>query len=117
MVPSGALPVIELDGQVITESSVISRVLRASFDGDGYKNLLPYAPGSDDGRRADALMRLERALFSRWMQWITSSWNDASAQSVYCEVLDEVDANSARAAGRTLWARNSRWWTSRTRRF
>ena len=37
-------------------------------------------------------MRLERALFSRWMQWITSSWNDASAQSVYCEVLDEVDA-------------------------
>ena len=100
MVPSGALPVIELDGQVITESSVISRVLESEFtDDDGYKNLLPYAPGSDDGRRADALMRLERALFSRWMQWITSSWNDASAQSVYCEVLDEVDAELGAGGG------------------
>ena len=100
MVPSGALPVIELDGQVITESSVISRVLESEFtDDDGHKNLLPYAPGSDDGRRADALMRLERALFSRWMQWITSSWNDASAQSVYCEVLDEVDAELGAGGG------------------
>ena len=75
-------------------------MLESEFtDDDGHKNLLPYAPGSDDGRRADALMRLERALFSRWMQWITSSWNDASAQSVYCEVLDEVDAELGAGGG------------------
>lgn len=100
IVPSGALPVIELDGQVITESSVIARVLESEFtDDDGYANLYPYAPGSDESRRAEALMRLERALFSRWMQWITSSWNDASAQSVYCEVLDEVDAELGAGGG------------------
>ncbi len=96
-VPSGALPVIELDGQTITESSVIARVIEQEFT--EHKSLLPYAPGSAEGSRATKLMRLERTLFSRWMQWITSSWSDATAQSEYCQVLDEVDAELAANGG------------------
>ena len=96
-VPSGALPVIELDGRVITESSVIADVIESEFT--EHKSLLPYAPGSAEMRRAQTLMRLERALFSRWMQWITSSWSDASAQSMYCETLDAVDAELGAGGG------------------
>jgi len=96
-VPSGALPVIELDGQVITESSVIAGVLEEQFP--DHKNLLPYAPESVNMRRAQMLMRLERALFSRWMQWITSGWNDSVAQSAYCETLDSVDAELGAMGG------------------
>ena len=96
-VPSGALPVIELDGQVITESSIIAGVIEEQFP--EHKNLLPYAPGSEALLRAQTLMRLERTLFSRWMQWITSGWSDAVAQSAYCETLDSVDAELGAGGG------------------
>ena len=96
-VPSGALPVIELDGRVITESSIITQVLEQEFP--EHESLLPYAPGSPEAQRATRLMRLERALFSSWMQWITSSWSDASGQSSFSEVLDEVDAELGAGGG------------------
>jgi glutathione S-transferase len=96
-VPSGALPVIELDGRVITESSVIADVLEKEFH--QHKSLLPYAPGSAEAARATTLMRLERALFSRWMSWITSSWSDASSQSEFSEVLDQVDKELGAGGG------------------
>ena len=95
--PSGALPVIELDGQVISESSVIARVIEDEFP--EHKPLLPYAPGSAEGERARYLMQMERALFGRWMQWITSSWSDGSGYSAYSEVLDSVDAELGSGGG------------------
>ena len=92
--PNGALPVIELDGRVISESSVIARVIEDTFR--DHKPLLPYAPGSDEATRADYLMRLERSLFSKWMQWITSSRADGASYSAFADVLDTVDAELGR---------------------
>lgn len=59
-VPGGLLPVIELDGNVVTESAVIMSLLEDEFGPDkGFKALMP-ARGTPERARADALMRLER---------------------------------------------------------
>ncbi len=61
-VPSGLLPVLEVDGRIFTESAVIMALLEDSFPDD--KPLLP-ARGTQGRSRAEALMRLERRFF-RW---------------------------------------------------
>ena len=53
-VPGGLLPVIELDGQVITESAVIMQILEETFP--DHKPLLPPL-GSEGRARADLLFR------------------------------------------------------------
>ena len=63
-VPSGLLPVLEVDGQVITESAVIQQVLEQMYP---ERPLLP-PEGSPERSRAAQLMRLERRLFSDWLQ-------------------------------------------------
>lgn len=66
-VPGGLLPVIELDGNVVTESSVIMSLLEDEFGPDkGFKALMP-ARGTPERARADALMRLER-------EWWGGAW-------------------------------------------
>jgi glutathione S-transferase len=64
-VPSGLLPALEVNGQVITESSVIMDLLdRWHPPEDGYK---PMMPQDEAGmRRYEQLARLERELFSWW---------------------------------------------------
>ena len=42
-----------------------------------YTPLLPGA-GSEGGRRARDLLRLERRLFGNWLRWLTSAWCAAS---------------------------------------
>jgi glutathione S-transferase len=70
-VPSGLLPVMEVDGgKPITESAVIQQLLEQLFP---ETPLLPPA-GSAERQRAEGLMRLERRLFSDWLQWLCSSW-------------------------------------------
>ena len=71
-VPSGLLPVIELDGKMITESLVIMQILDETFPG---RPLLPTGDaavaGSDPTASlaaANELLRLERDLFSWWCQ-------------------------------------------------
>ena len=64
-VPNGLLPAIEVNGEIITESSVIMELLdRWHPPEDGYKPMLP----EDDAgmRRYQQLARLERELFSWW---------------------------------------------------
>jgi glutathione S-transferase len=56
-VPSGLLPVLEIDGRVVTESSVIMFLLEDAFP--DHKPLLPPAD-SPQRNRAEQLMRLER---------------------------------------------------------
>ena len=111
-VPSGLLPVLEVNGQVITESAVIQQaslfcvVLVAlvwwACTAAAAPNLympepelpgpmlpLPLAQvleqlqpepamlppaGSEERQRAAALMRLERQLFSAWLQWLCNGW-------------------------------------------
>lgn len=68
-VPSGLLPVLEVDGQVITESAVIQQILEQMYP------QLPMLPAEGSQReRAAALMRLERRLFSDWLQWLCNGW-------------------------------------------
>lgn len=62
-VPSGLLPVLELDGRVVTESAVIMNLLESEFP--EHKPLMP-AAGTPQRARADSLMRLERRFFSDW---------------------------------------------------
>jgi len=64
-VPSGLLPAIEVDGQVITESQVIMELLDEWHPtSEGYKAMLP--KDSAGLQRYDQLARLERELFSWW---------------------------------------------------
>ena len=70
-VPSGLLPAMELDGKLYVESADIMRLLEQEFPENS--PLMP-APGSPERQRADALMRLERRLFSDWLSWLCQSW-------------------------------------------
>ena len=69
-VPSGLLPVVELDGRIVTESLVIMQMLEQEFPGGDFgpygPAMLP-APGDAEGlARANKLLKLERVLFSDW---------------------------------------------------
>jgi hypothetical protein len=66
-VPSGLLPVLEIDGRVVTESATIMALLEEQFP--GHKPLMP-AADSPQRPRADQLMRLERRFFSDWLNWL-----------------------------------------------
>lgn len=70
-VPSGLLPVIEIDGRRLTESAAIMAWIEAEFP-----EQLPLArpPGHPELPRYQALMRLERRLFGDWLQWLTNGW-------------------------------------------
>ena len=59
---------MELDGRLLTESASIAAALENAFP---ETPLLPPA-GTAERAAADALLKLERALFGRWMNWITS---------------------------------------------
>ncbi|KAJ9533876.1 hypothetical protein QJQ45_026966 [Haematococcus lacustris] len=83
-VPNGLLPVIELDGQVVTESSVIMQLLEeVGAPGSGlvlcstqaFPDHTPLMPprGTPSRMRAEQLMRLERRLFGDWLGWLTRS--------------------------------------------
>jgi glutathione S-transferase len=87
-VPSGILPALELDGALLTESAVIADALEKAFP---EIPLLP-ADGTSERKRATELLKLERALFSRWMGWLTSGWADGQNRSGFEDVLDVVDA-------------------------
>ena len=72
-VPSGMLPVVVIDGVLMTESAVIQEALETKFsDAASYPAMLPPKESSE----AQTLFRLERKLFSNWMQWLTGNWNE-----------------------------------------
>eukprot|EP01024_Parvocaulis_polyphysoides_P051428 TRINITY_DN50603_c0_g1_i2.p2 TRINITY_DN50603_c0_g1~~TRINITY_DN50603_c0_g1_i2.p2 ORF type:complete len:239 (+),score=27.94 TRINITY_DN50603_c0_g1_i2:41-718(+) len=75
-VPSGLLPVMEIDGKVVTESAEIAKILEREFP---EKPLLP-PQGSEDREYVNQLMRLERALFSVWCQWLCQPYNQERAK-------------------------------------
>lgn len=70
-VPSGLLPAMELDGKLFVESAEIMRLLEEDFPDNS--PLMP-PPGTKERQRADALLRLERRLFSDWLSWLCQSW-------------------------------------------
>ncbi|KAL4421036.1 hypothetical protein ABPG77_007511 [Micractinium sp. CCAP 211/92] len=87
-VPSGLLPVLEVGGQIITESAVIQQVL---------EQIQPDPPmlppeGTPERQRAAQLMRLERQLFSAWLQWLCNGWGHDSNRATFCRTMDAVEA-------------------------
>ncbi|MEW5302529.1 MAG: hypothetical protein WDW36_005306 [Sanguina aurantia] len=95
-VPSGLLPVIDLDGRIVTESTVIMQLLEDSFP--EHTPLMPLR-GSPQRQRAEALLRLERRLFSDWMGWLTSDWNPVRARQALEATLDVVEQELLAAGG------------------
>ena len=95
-VPSGLLPVVELEGRVYTESALIAALIE-----DKYPQNTPLLParGTPLREEAEALLRLERQLFSRWMQWLTGSRAEAAGRAGLESALDEVDAALRRHGG------------------
>ena len=65
-VPSGLLPAMELDGEIIIESADVMAALEYAFPD---RPLMP-AKGSPAHARATGLMKLERRLFGAWLQWL-----------------------------------------------
>lgn len=69
-VRGGLLPVIELDGQVVTESLVIMQLLEQEFPGGAFGPYGPAAlpgPGDKDTlERSNRLLKAERQLFGAW---------------------------------------------------
>ena len=65
-VPSGLLPAMELDGEMIIESADVMAALEYAFPD---RPLMP-AKGSPAHTRATSLMKLERRLFGAWLQWL-----------------------------------------------
>eukprot|EP00877_Chromochloris_zofingiensis_P005299 jgi/Chrzof1/14770/Cz09g15160.t1 len=94
-VPSGLLPVLEVDGRVITESAVIMSLLEERFPDN--KPLMP-SPGTPDRARADGLMRLERRFFGDWLDWLCSGWNQAASERQFESTLMAI-CNALEAQG------------------
>jgi len=88
-VPSGLLPVVELDGEIITESLVIMQILEQTFPE-------PCTLPEEAFDRANALLRLERKLFSDWCGLVFRPGMPGpfggGARKTFEETMDEVDA-------------------------
>jgi glutathione S-transferase len=94
-VPSGLLPVLEIDGKIITESAVIQGLLEELYPEPA---LLP-KNGTQERARASALMRLERRLFSDWLQWLCNSWGNDGNRVAFENTMDTIDKELGAAEG------------------
>ena len=87
----GMLPVLEIDGRVTTESSVIMQELEECFP--EATPMLP--PRGSAGRKAsDAGMAMERDLFGSWLRWLRADESPRARKS-FEQALDRTDARLA----------------------
>jgi glutathione S-transferase len=86
IVPSGMLPALELNGQIITESDDILMALESEFGALG--------PGMTDAQVVP-LRRMERQLFRAWCQWLCypsrSSRDELRNQEMFESMAKVVD--------------------------
>ena len=94
-VPSGLLPVLEVEGQVITESAVIQQLLEQWFP---HPALLP-PENTTEYEHAMSLMRLERQLFSDWLQYLCNGWGDAPNRARFEKTMDQVEEALGKSDG------------------
>ncbi|KAG0590092.1 hypothetical protein KC19_1G071100 [Ceratodon purpureus] len=92
MVPSGLLPVLELDGKIITESMDIMFLIEQRFP--DYNPLLP--SGGPELAAVDSLLGLERRLAGAWMNRLRSSWPDMNG---FENTMDKVNSALQRFGG------------------
>lgn len=87
IVPSGMLPAIEIDGQIVTESDEILYALEDRF-GPLHKSMNDPA--------VIKLRRLERLLFRAWCQWLcypaSSNQEDSYNREQFEQVVHKVEA-------------------------
>lgn len=86
MVPSGLLPVLQIDGRVVTESMDIMFLIERKFP--EHNPLLP-AEGSREMKAVEPLLRLERALAGAWLSRLRSSWPDMNG---FENAMDKVNS-------------------------
>ncbi len=92
-VPSGMLPALELDGQLITESDDILIALETAFGPLTYCMTDPCVL---------PLRRLERLLFRAWCSWLCYRANpqqEARHQQIFLEVIQDVEQALAQTPG------------------
>ncbi len=93
-VPSGMLPALELDGQIITESDDILMALERAFE--------PLGPGMQDPAVLP-LRRLERTLFSAWCSWLCQpgGWfgQERNNKQQFIEVIQQVETALKQTSG------------------
>ncbi len=92
LVPSGMLPALELDGQLITESDRILLALEAAF---GPLRFAMEAP------EVMPLRRLERLLFRAWCQWLCVPHRGPSAETLAAQDFDRMATAMAEVLGAT----------------
>eukprot|EP00246_Nothoceros_aenigmaticus_P003115 TRINITY_DN1405_c0_g1_i1.p1 TRINITY_DN1405_c0_g1~~TRINITY_DN1405_c0_g1_i1.p1 ORF type:complete len:467 (+),score=61.92 TRINITY_DN1405_c0_g1_i1:75-1475(+) len=93
MVPSGLLPVIKLNGKVVTESMDIMLLLEKTFP---ERNPLLPAQGSPESKAVSELIQLERTLTGAWLSGLRGSWGSVGG---FEGVLDKVDLALKRFGG------------------
>ena len=81
LVPSGMLPALELDGQMITESDSILLALEGAFG--------PLRLAMEDPQVLP-LRRLERLLFRAWCQWLCVPHQGPSAENQAAQAFDRM---------------------------
>ncbi|NJO20879.1 MAG: glutathione S-transferase, partial [Spirulinaceae cyanobacterium RM2_2_10] len=93
-VPSGMLPALELDGQLVTESDDILLVLEGAF-GSLYRGM--------EDREVLPLRRLERLLFRAWCAWLCyparSPRDEQRNREQFVTVVHQVEAALASTPG------------------
>ena len=90
LVPSGMLPALELDGQLITESDRILLALEAAF---GPLRFAMEAP------EVMPLRRLERLLFRAWCQWLCVPHPGPSSETQAAQDFDRMATAMAEVLG------------------
>ena len=86
---------VEIDGRVITESSVIMQELEDTFP--DYTPLLP-SRGSPARKTTDAQMSMERDLFGSWLRWLRAD-ESPRARKGFEQAMDKTDALLASNGG------------------
>jgi glutathione S-transferase len=93
-VPSGMLPALELDGQLITESDDILMALEQAFG--------PLAWGLQDSQVVP-LRKLERLLFRAWCGWLCyparSQREEDYHREQFLQIVEEVEAALSQTSG------------------
>ncbi len=92
-VPSGMLPALELDGQMITESDVILMALEEAFG--------PLVLGMEDPK-VMPLRQLERQLFRAWCSWLcypARGQQEQRNRQQFIAVANEVETALSRTSG------------------
>lgn len=94
--PNGNIPVAIIDGKILNQSNDIIYALEQFFP--DHKPLLPPKDDNIMRMKAQELLRLERALFSSWMYWLTGS-NSPRTKMAFVNTLNEVEAELKASKG------------------